>query len=56
MDWIPDAWRWRDVEGGRDVLSAQGVAGEVEGEAVDEQVEEQQLPDRLSGVDGNLGR
>lgn len=43
-------------EDGREVLSTQRVAGEVEDEAVDEEEEEEQPLDRLTGVDDNLGR
>lgn len=34
MNWVPDAWRWREVDG-RDVSSPQKVASVVEDKAVD---------------------
>lgn len=44
-------------EDSRDVLSVQRMAGEVQDEAVDDkEEEEEQLLDRLTGVDDNLGR
>lgn len=58
MNWVPDAWCWRDEMDSRSVLKTQRVVGLVEGEAVDEEEEEQgqqQLWHRLTGADDNLG-